>query len=664
MNIRNRKKILVIDDDSVLCRTIQKYLEKRDFVSIPAHNCEAALNIMDSDYPHVIVVDINMPGMSGLEFLKLIRQKDKIIPIIITTGDPNINTMIEAIHNGAQDYIIKPFSLSLLYDKIQETLDVVNKYKSSNVLSELVSIHSVSNKLSSTHDYEEVMDIALRSCQQSTRAGRGYIMLSDDDKNLNLVRVLGQYHGPEKTNVSKNDSEWEIAKWVFRKNRAIALYDGNSFPYKNLPFAKGVKGITIVAPIRINGVPKGVVSMSRREDAGDHGRIEMSLLEILAGQIGNALGSVELYNTLNKRISDLHFISDYAEKFVGLVDPENVVRSFIDTICNYFNVSYVGVLYKKRRGAVLFYWTDRGIPDTLNQAICAELVDCYNEYTRNEKVSSAKTLMEPVYDVEHTTLSDGTYEYSKLVPLMWDDMEFGSMVLKWDKKDVDFEENLKLLRGIINQTRIALTNAKLFNDIKENYIRTIKALAIAVDAKDTYTHGHSENVMFFSEILARYINLDAEYIQAVKDGGLLHDIGKIGIPGVILNKPGPLTPAEYNGFMKTHPSLGADIIKDVPFLRDLKPIILYHHEHQDGSGYPQGLRGEDIPIGARIVHIADAFEAMTSNRPYRNSLGNAEALRRLKAGRGSQFDAELVDSFIASMLQAGKISEDDLIDVD
>ncbi len=234
------------------------------------------------------------------------------------------------------------------------------------------------------------------------------------------------------------------------------------------------------------------------------------------------------------------------------------------------------------------------------------------------------------------------------------------MVLKWEKKPEQIDSQSKLLRGIINQTRFALTNAKLYSDIKENYLRTIKALAIAVDAKDAYTHGHSENVMRYSEIMARYMKLSEVEIDRIRNGGLLHDIGKIGIPGYILNKPEPLTDEEFNGVMKTHPTLGANIIKDVPFLQELNPIILYHHENYDGSGYPLGLSGDSIPLDAKIVHVTDAYEAMTSNRPYRKSLGSTEAVKRLRACSGTQFDPQLVDIFILSMIDAGEITADEL----
>jgi putative nucleotidyltransferase with HDIG domain len=247
------------------------------------------------------------------------------------------------------------------------------------------------------------------------------------------------------------------------------------------------------------------------------------------------------------------------------------------------------------------------------------------------------------------------------VPIVGEAFDYGGLFFGAMKDLPARHEQLTLLSSIVSQTRIALTNSKLYNDMKENYIRTIKALAIAVDAKDTYTHGHSENVMNIAEDISREMGVESKKGSSIRDAGLLHDIGKIGIPGYILNKHGSLTYEEFNGIMKTHSSLGANIVKDVPFLQDLYKLILYHHENFDGSGYPDGLRGEMIPLGARIIRVADAFEAMTSNRPYRNSLGKKEAVKRLKDGSNGEFDPDVVDAFLRVAKKKKWLEEADVV---
>jgi diguanylate cyclase (GGDEF)-like protein len=176
-------------------------------------------------------------------------------------------------------------------------------------------------------------------------------------------------------------------------------------------------------------------------------------------------------------------------------------------------------------------------------------------------------------------------------------------------------------------------------------LSAVYALAAAVDAKDHYTYGHSRKVNTYAVVLAEALGLPSDEVSRISTSALLHDIGKIGIPDSILNKKGELDSEEWEA-IKTHPRLGANIVGNVHDLAPCVGNILYHHEKWDGTGYPEGLKGKSIPLGARILSIADAFAAMASARPYREALPDEEALERLKQGSGTQFDPELVELFV------------------
>src|SRR5829696_4286969 len=178
-------------------------------------------------------------------------------------------------------------------------------------------------------------------------------------------------------------------------------------------------------------------------------------------------------------------------------------------------------------------------------------------------------------------------------------------------------------------------------------LATVIALAEALDIRDTGTGQHSHTVGRYAELMARELGLEEEHVERVRIAGVLHDIGKIGISDVVLSKPGPLDADEWQE-MYTHPEIAARLLSR-PEFDDLRAWILAHHERPDGAGYPYGLRGEDIPLEARIVAVADAYEAMTADRVYRPSLGAETARTELKAGSGSQFDAEVVSAFVRAL---------------
>jgi HD-GYP domain-containing protein (c-di-GMP phosphodiesterase class II) len=177
-------------------------------------------------------------------------------------------------------------------------------------------------------------------------------------------------------------------------------------------------------------------------------------------------------------------------------------------------------------------------------------------------------------------------------------------------------------------------------------VQWVTALAAAIDAKDHYTNGHSEQVAKLAVELARATGQARELVELVQFAGQMHDIGKIGIPESILHKPGTLTAEEW-AIMRVHPNIGARILSPIATLQSAIPIVLHHHERWDGQGYPDGLAGEAIPLGARMIAICDAFDTMVSDRPYRRALSDEDALGRLRSSAGSQFDPRLVEAFVS-----------------
>ena len=187
------------------------------------------------------------------------------------------------------------------------------------------------------------------------------------------------------------------------------------------------------------------------------------------------------------------------------------------------------------------------------------------------------------------------------------------------------------------------------------YLGSIRALAMALDARDPYTAGHSDRVSALSVLVGREMGLAEDHLEVLRLGALLHDIGKIGVPDAVLRKPGPLTDEEFE-LIREHPTLGARILSSVPFLAAHLPIVEFHHERPDGQGYPHRLKGDEIPIAARIVHVVDAFDAMTSARAYRRARSANDAMYELWRHAGTQFDLAVVQALASAMPAVAKVT--------
>ncbi len=203
-----------------------------------------------------------------------------------------------------------------------------------------------------------------------------------------------------------------------------------------------------------------------------------------------------------------------------------------------------------------------------------------------------------------------------------------------------------MIRNLAAQVSVALENAALKEDMEKTYVETVAALAAAVEARDKYTKGHSRRVTELSVTVARAMGLPEQACKDIEAAALLHDIGKIGIPDSILHNAGPLPP-EGIKYVRDHPIGGENILKPVGSLGRLCPIVRHHHEHYDGGGYPDGLKGEQIPVAARILAVADSYDAMISDRSYKPSRTSEDAIAELIRCKGTRFDPDCVDAFVA-----------------
>lgn len=248
------------------------------------------------------------------------------------------------------------------------------------------------------------------------------------------------------------------------------------------------------------------------------------------------------------------------------------------------------------------------------------------------------------------------------VPMLHDGELQGILYLDTVGRAEEFDAHgLQLLAALSGPAAIAVKNARYLAELdrraeqlRKSYYDTLKVVVDSLEVRDYYTIGHGRRVALFSRAIAEEMGWNEEQLKLVEMGGILHDVGKIGIEDAILRKPGALTGEEMEQ-MQFHPEIGARIVRDADFLKPIVPCILYHQECFDGSGHPYRLKGEEIPIEGRLMAVADAFDAMTSDRPYRKAMDADHAIRVIKEGSGKQFDPQVVNAFLAAW-QKGRIT--------
>lgn len=354
------------------------------------------------------------------------------------------------------------------------------------------------------------------------------------------------------------------------------------------------------------------------------------------------LEAQQLSATLADAWEELTLLYELAEQLRGVLDIDRAVELALIHATDIVSVEGCGVLLKNEdewelHGVICPTGREEWLRFDLGKQIAEEALKRRRSFIVNEIVhhpqwgEAAKIF--GIFNAVVVPLNPGGHAQGALIA--------------WNKKKGEFTSgDLKLLSTIAAQTGGVMESAFLYQRLQETFRGVIRAMAVAVDAKSRWTAGHSIRVTRYAVELAQAIKLPESEIEKVNLSGLLHDLGKIGIPDAILDKPAKLSEEEWK-VMKQHPIIGYEMLKDIwQFRGDILDGVLYHHERVDGKGYPFGLKGEGIPFMGRLLAIADGFDAMTSDRPYRAGMSKEKALEVLTEFAGTQWDKELVKAFV------------------
>ncbi len=401
----------------------------------------------------------------------------------------------------------------------------------------------------------------------------------------------------------------------------------------------------LYAPMKWRDETYGVlVSGSTEPDAYDHH--DMNLLASMAVQAGLAIHNARLYADLEDRISELHAIFEIDKSITSSIDLDVVLEQIVQLSVALIGGKLCSLMLLDEEGQELVIAASQGLSEQyvskanikVGQSIAGKVIQ------EGRPIAVPDIRSDPRHAYPELAAREGLCSMLS-VPLSLKEGIIGVLNIYTEKVHVFSQHEINLFTSLASQAAIAIENARLFESLEEIYLEVITALASAIDARDSYTHGHSNRVTEFAVAIAEEMGLPPFEVDVIRNASILHDVGKIGIRESILHKPGKLTTDEVRE-MQYHPYIGYKILQSVKLLEPVLPLVYHHQEHYDGGGYPEGLKGEEIPLGSRIIAVADAFEAMTSDRPYRMARASEAALEELKALAGKQFDPDVVDAFL------------------
>ena len=475
--------ILIVDDDHTLCNALSKFFTGLGYKTVLAFNGLQAVEIYEELRPHLVILDIHMPVMDGIQFLARTRKNGATVPVIVTTAHPDINTAIEAIQSGAFDYIIKPFELDVLQQKVTRALQTTKLVRENTLLSQLVSLHEITNKLTSTHDLEELLDITFHYCLSVSKAETGSIQLVSKEANeIVIVRQKGIQLTQVRSSLDKPD-EWAISKWVLKNGRSLLLSENEKLPDESLSLNRQEIGSSLSVPLKVSEEVIGVVNLNRGRNREQFSMVELNIINMLAAQASIAINNANLLSSIRQKLDELSLISTFSEQLMGLVDENDVIKCLFTTVQKHFPIDVIAFLIVQKRTHEFLYWSRGVLSQADLEKVCAEVIVEFNRATHSRVQQKRVTYRQLVPPMEFAPNIVMPLAFKYSVPIVGEQFDYGGLFFGAMKDLQDKHEQLTLLSSIVSQTRIALTNSKLYNDMKENYIRTIKALAIAVDAK-------------------------------------------------------------------------------------------------------------------------------------------------------------------------------------
>lgn len=615
-------KLLVVDDDVSSADLSASILRKEGYTVRAAYSGPEGLAAMDKEPVDLALVDMVMPGMDGMQFLAKTKELYPETDVIVLTSFGTIEDAVEAMRRGAADFLPKPFRPRDLKRLAATVLRAKNAEMEEAFRTQSTAMLELAYLLARTPDVHALPMQAVNLARDNF----------DADAVVMLVRVRGDemlsvlaHSGGIMSDWGRTERLTEQGRAAVAQQRVIVSADaatGDCYAY---------------APMIVAGDARGALCLRREGGPWFHEK-SVELLEVFTTHLALSLETARLYDNASRQVLELEELVNVSRTLTLDTNTERICAQLLEAAQEVSGAEMCAVLLEKD-GEQRTYALPEIAPGSL---------------TLRALTSKLQTMRS---DVAAATISGGeSAEFRRLLrsflsaPLQAQGKDYGVLAVMSSQEGCFSMADARRVTALATHAAAGLANASLTNRVSAMYFETIEMISALVDSTNPFTAGHSRHVRSYSSALAHALGLNPEEICTIEDGALLHDIGKLCIPSELLDKADALTAEEF-AIVASHPVCGANMFRNAPHLQAAVPVVRHHHEHYDGSGYPEGLRGKAIPVGARIVAVADVFDAMLSARSYRPALSMNEVRMMIEERAGSQFDPDFAKVFLALPLE-------------
>jgi response regulator RpfG family c-di-GMP phosphodiesterase len=643
-------KILIVDDEPAVRKILDIWLTKDGYKSQIAKNGEEALSFLKKNKYALMISDIMMPGISGIELLRKSIELYPDMAVIMATAVDERKTALESFELGAFGYMIKPFerNATLIYVANvlrRRELEIVNKSYRQNLEQQ---VHE------RTKELIQINKKLKKQIAERKKAEKEILEAKQDwEDTFNSITDIITIHDADYNIIKANKAAEEILDLPVLKEvssaKCFRYYHGKGCPPAGCPSCDSLKtGKPIISEafephldkfLEIRAIPKI-----------DNNNKLAGLIHIVRDITSKKASE----NQIKKNLEQFRALHTIDMTITASLDLQYTLSVFLEQVVNLLKVDAADILLLNPHSLDLEFKAGIG----LNAQATRRRKETANSGSATAVISLKKTIALSESEVDSAPISK--YPFLKqeniksyiVIPLSAKGKLKGVLEIFHRsplKKDQDWLDFLELLAG---QAAIAIDNAAMFDDLQtshddlvRSYNTTIEGWSRALDYRDKETEGHSRRVTELTLEMAKSMGIRESELVHIKRGALLHDIGKLGVPDSILLKPGKLTEEEWV-IMKNHANIAYELLFPIAYLRPAIDIPYCHHERWDGTGYPRGLKGEQIPLAARIFAIIDVWDALRSDRPYRDAWPEEKVIAHLKQQAGTHFDPEVVDAFL------------------